>query len=116
MVKIENHLGIVEISKEYFSSLIGNAASSCFGVAGMANSNAKQNIRSFFFRMRQYIDQGVNVLKDADGLIIELHIIISFGLNISAIVKSIVNKVRYTVEEATGLEVKKVNVFVDSMI
>ncbi|HOD02013.1 MAG: hypothetical protein BWY46_00271 [Firmicutes bacterium ADurb.Bin300] len=116
MVKIENHLGIVEISKEYFSSLIGNAASSCFGVAGMANSNAKQNIRSFFFRTRQYIDQGVNVLKDADGLIIELHIIISFGLNISAIVKSIVNKVRYTVEEATGLEVKKVNVFVDSMI
>ena len=116
MVKIENHLGIVEISKEYFSSLIGNAASSCFGVAGMANSNAKQNISSFFFRTRQYIDQGVNVLKDADGLIIELHIIISFGLNISAIVKSIVNKVRYTVEEATGLEVKKVNVFVDSMI
>ena len=116
MVKIENHLGIVEISKEYFSSLIGNAASSCFGVAGMANSNAKQNIRSFFFRTRQYIDQGVNVLKDADRLIIELHIIISFGLNISAIVKSIVNKVRYTVEEATGLEVKKVNVFVDSMI
>lgn len=116
MIKIETHLGVIEISKEYFSSLIGNAASSCFGVAGMANSNTRQNIRSFFFRRRQYIDQGVNVIKDGDGLIVELHIIISYGLNISAIVKSIVNKVRYTVEEATALEVKKVNVFVDSMI
>ena len=38
-----------------------------------------------------------------------------YGMNIAAIAKSIVNKVRYTVEEATGLTVKKVNVFVDGM-
>ena len=31
------------------------------------------------------------------------------------LLKSIVNKVRYTVEEATGFEVRKVNVFVDGM-
>lgn len=116
MIKIENHLGVIEIGKEYFSSLIGNAAAACFGVAGMANSNTKQNIRSFFFKSRNYIDQGVTVIKDGDGLIVELHIIISYGLNISEIVKSIVNKVRYTVEEATGLGVNKINVFVDSMI
>ena len=36
-------------------------------------------------------------------------------MNISVIVKSIVNKVRYTVEQATNLDVAKVNVFVDSM-
>ena len=35
--------------------------------------------------------------------------------DIAAIVKSIVNKVRYTVEQATNLQVAKVNVFVDSM-
>ncbi len=39
----------------------------------------------------------------------------TYGVNIAAIVKSIVNKVRYTVEEATGLEVEKVDVFVDGM-
>ena len=36
-------------------------------------------------------------------------------MNISAIAQSIVNKVRYTIEEATGLTVKKVNVYVDEM-
>lgn len=45
----------------------------------------------------------------------DLHISVIYGMNISAIAKSIVNKVRYTVEEATGLDVKKVNVFVDGM-
>ncbi|MPN05269.1 hypothetical protein SDC9_152519 [bioreactor metagenome] len=45
----------------------------------------------------------------------DLHIIVTYGLNINAVVQSINQKVQYTVEEATGLEVKKVNVFVDSM-
>ena len=48
-------------------------------------------------------------------LVIDLHIAVTYGVNIAAIVKSIVNKVRYTVEEATGLQVAKVNVFVDDM-
>ena len=53
---------------------------------------------------------------DDDGLVIELHIIVTYGVNISTIVDSIVNKVRYTIEEATCLSVKEVNVYVDSMI
>ena len=50
-----------------------------------------------------------------DGLFIELHIIITYGLNISAICQSITNKVKYTVEQATGLDVAKIKVFVDGM-
>ena len=40
---------------------------------------------------------------------------VMYGMNISEISKSIVNKVRYTVESVTGLNVKRVNVFVDGM-
>jgi len=115
LIRLENHLGIIEISQIYFSKLIGNAVSSCFGVAGMANSNARQGIRSFLQKKQSFLDQGVEVHKDGDGLTVDLHIIVTYGLNISAIVKSIVNKVSYTVEDATGLEVHKVNVFVDAM-
>lgn len=115
MIRIENYLGIIEISQGYFSKLIGNAVSSCFGVAGMANSNARQGIRSLFQRRRIFPDQGVVVRHDTEGLSVDLHIIVTYGLNISVIVKSIVSKVRYTVEEATGLNVSKVNVFVDAM-
>lgn len=116
MIRTENHLGTIEISESFFAALVGNAASSCFGVAGMANSNTRQNLRSFFFRRQSYLDQGVAVRKDSDGqLSIDLHIIVSYGINISAIVKSIVNKVRYTVEESTDLIVKEVNVYVDGM-
>lgn len=49
------------------------------------------------------------------GLIVDLHIVVIYGMNIAAVTRSIVNRVRYTVEQATGLEVAKVNVFVDAM-
>ena len=77
-------------------------------------SGAKQGFHSLI-RGRNYIDKGVNVKYTRGKLIIELHITVMFGVNITAIVKSIVNKVRYTVEEETGLTVEKVNVYVDGM-
>lgn len=115
MIRTENHLGVVEISEEYFANLVGNATSSCFGVAGMANASAVQGLFSIIRKNTDAIDKGVQVHNEAGGLVIDLHIEVSYGVNISAIVQSIVNKVRYTVEEATGFEVKKVNIFVDSM-
>lgn len=114
MIRIDNHLGSIEISQEYFAYLIGNAVSACYGVAGMVKSGTKQGIRSVFSK-RTYADEGIRVRSENDKLIVDLHICVIYGMNIAEIAKSIVNKVRYTVEDATGLVVKKVNVFVDGM-
>ena len=88
MIKFENHLGAIEISQDYFANLVGHAASECFGVAGMVESTASQGLR-YILKKDEAQDKGVKVRT--------------------------VNKVRYTVEEATGLQVAKVNVFVDDM-
>ena len=114
MIKVENHLGFIEISQEYFAYLIGNAASSCYGVAGMVKSGTRQGLRSVFYR-RSFADEGIRVRSENEKLVVDLHISVIYGMNISAIATSIVNKVRYTVEEATGLTVKKVNVYIDGM-
>ena len=112
MVKIETHLGVIEISHEFFANLVGYVASSCFGVSGMATSGTVDGLKQLV-SVRRTLDKGVRVRAVDNKLVIDLHIIVSFGVNIPAIVKSIVNKVKYTVEDATGLEVSKVNVFVD---
>lgn len=114
MITLENHLGTIEISQEYFSNLIGHAVSSCYGVAGMVKTGAKQGLRALISR-RTFADEGIQVRSDDGSLIVDLHISVIYGMNISEISKSIVNKVRYTVESATGLDVKRVNVFVDGM-
>ena len=113
MIGYENTLGTVEITQEYFANLIGKAASECYGVAGMINSTY-QGFKSAITN-HEVPDKGVRV-KTAEGkLIVDIHIAVTYGININAIVQSIVHKVRYTVEECTGFHVAKVNVFVDEM-
>ena len=114
MIKIDNQLGTIEISQDYFANLVGHAASECFGVSGMMFSDASQSLKTKLLR-KESQDKGVRVRTIGGKLIIDLHIVVTYGVNIAAIVKSIVNKVRYTVEESTGFEVTKVNVFVDGM-
>ncbi len=115
MIKLENHLGTISVTEEYFSTLIGRAVSACFGVAGMANSNRRQQLRSFLQKAKSFDDQGIIISKGSKGLKIELHIIITYGLNIAEIGRSIENKVRYTVENVTGFAVDSVKVCVDGM-
>ena len=53
--------------------------------------------------------------SEPGGLVIELHIIVTYGLNIETVVRNIVEKVRYTTEDVTGMPVKNVRVYVDEM-
>jgi uncharacterized alkaline shock family protein YloU len=61
-------------------------------------------------------EKGVRVIRDNDELCIELHIKVTYGVNIGAIVKSIIHKVKYAVEDATGLQVQRIAVSVDDIV
>ena len=54
MIAYETKTGTITVSNEYFAKLIGNATSSCFGVAGMA-PHGRQKIRRLFSK-RDYTD------------------------------------------------------------
>jgi uncharacterized alkaline shock family protein YloU len=114
LIKVENHLGAIDISNEYLTALIGHTVTNCFGVVQMNPFGPKQGVLSWLNKNRT-IDKGVIIRQNRDRLVIDLHITVSYGVNISAIVDSIINKVRYAVEEETGLTVLKVNVFIDGM-
>lgn len=114
MIKIENHLGVIKVSNAYFSNLVGYVASECFGVSGLVHSTPSQGIRKLLTG-KDTIDKGVRVRHRNGQLLIDLHIAVAYGLNISAIVKSIVNKVTYSVEAASSLPVGKVNVHIVEM-
>lgn len=114
MIKMENHLGIIDISHDYFVNLVGNAVINCFGVAAMATNGAKQGLLQRLTK-RDATNKGIGVRVKNQKLVVDLHIIVTYGTNISAIVKSIMHKVQYVIEEKTGFEVSRVNVYVDGM-
>lgn len=114
MIRLENHLGAIDISHDYFINLVGSTVESCFGVAAMSYADSKQ---SFFDKIsrRDSLDKGIRIRVKNQRMYIDLHIIVAYGTNISAIVQSIMHKVEFTVEEKTGIKVSRVNVFIDGM-
>jgi uncharacterized alkaline shock family protein YloU len=115
LVKIENAHGMISITGEVFTNISGNAAMNCFGVKGMG-ARSKTDGLVHLLRMES-MGKGVSVSFNDDGSVsIALHIVVDFGVNIRALSESIMNEVSYKVSQSTGVPVKKVDVFVDSML
>lgn len=116
MITVQNHVGKINISQDYFMSLIGNTVTKCFGVVSMNVMSAKQTLLAALpFSKKHENSRGVTVRVGRDKLVIDLHISLLYGVNMKAVVRSIIHKVSYTVEENTGISVEKVNVFVDDI-
>ena len=114
MITYETRLGKIVISEEYLSKLIGNEVTSCFGVVGMEPSTNKQKLFSKLSKNEQ-LDTGIKVIGNTDSISVELHIVVTYGMNINAIAASITEKVKYVVKEATGIEVDRVIVKIDGI-
>ena len=114
MIKHNNESGIINVSTGVYTDIAGTAATNCFGVKGMAYRSMKDGLVHLL--RGEAMSKGVKVYYNEDGtLSIDLHIIVENGVNIFAVSRSIIKEVRYMVTKNTGVEVKAVNIFVDSM-
>ena len=108
-------LGNVSFTDGYFSTLVGEATKQCYGVAAMAPRDMTYAVKSMVYGS-DYPEKGVRVTQQNGRLVIELHIAVSYGLNISTAARSISHRVKDEVEQATGLKVSRVVVSVDDVI
>ena len=104
MLELKNHNGEITISQTVFANIVGNVINNCYGVVGMASKNTAEGIVSLL--KKENYDKGVKVTAEGDNLIIDVHIIVSYGINLPAISGSIAKEVKYIVEKMTGFKVK----------
>ena len=115
MIRQQTELGEIKVGSNVYTNIAGNAATSCFGVKGMAIRSVTDGLVHLL--RRESMAKGVLVRTNVDGTIsIELHIIIDQGVNIPALGASIISEVRYIVSKQTETEVREVNVIVDSIV
>lgn len=108
-------LGDVLFTGDYFSALVSEAAKTCYGVTGMSSRGMGDTVKGLVFG-DQFAERGVHVDEEDGKLSIELHIVVSYGVNIATVSKSITHRVRDEVELATGLKVVRVVVSVDDVL
>ncbi len=112
--KLSNEMGSIFIDNNVIARCAGTAAVECFGIVGMAMVNMKDGIVKLV--KREYISKGVNVqIAEDNGIEIDFHVIVAYGVSISAVSDNLISNVKYKVEEFTGLKVKKINIYVEGV-
>lgn len=108
-----NPLGEMVIADEVIAILAGISAIECYGIVGMASKRATDGIVELLGR--ENLSKGVKVHTQENEIIIELFIIVEYGISIATVAKNIIETVKYNVENFTGMDVKKVNVTVEGV-
>lgn len=106
--------GNVHVDEDVIAKYAGSSAVECFGVVGMASVSVKDGIAKLL--KRENLKHGVFVtISENNTITIDLHVIVSYGVSISAVASNLIENVKYKVEEFSGLKVDKINVLIEGM-
>ncbi len=111
--KIVNELGEVLIDTDVIAKYAGTIAVECFGVVGMAAINMKDGLVKLL--KKDSLSNGINVVVDEGKIDIDFHVIVSYGVSISAVSENLMETVRYKVKEFTGIPVNEIKVYVEGV-
>lgn len=110
---IDTHMGSITIDKDVIAQYAGNVAMECFGIIGMAGINVRDGLVKLL--KMDNIKRGISVSLNNDKLTLDFHVIIAYGVNIRALSGNLIDSVKYKVEEFTGIEVEKINIYVEGV-
>ncbi len=107
-------LGIITISPEVIGKYAGSVAVECFGIVGMAAVNMKDGLVRLL--KKDSLTHGIQVtISDDNSITLDFHVIVVYGVSISAVSDNLISNVKYKVEEFTGMPVDKINIFVEGV-
>ena len=110
---INTHMGNITINPEVIAQYAGSVAVECFGIVGMAGINMKDGIVRIL--KKESITRGIEVSINNNKLTLDFHVIVAYGVSILAVSDNLISNVKYKVEEFTGIEIEKINIFVEGV-
>lgn len=111
--RINNQLGEILIDTDVIAKYAGTIAVESFGVVGMAAVSMKDGLVRLL--KKESLTHGISVTIEDNKIKIDFHVIVVYGVSILAVSDNLIESVKYKVEEFTGIEVSKVNIFVEGV-
>ena len=105
--------GQILIDRDVIGKYAGSAAVECFGIVGMAAYSVKDGLVKLL--KKDSLTHGINVMIHENKITIDFHVIVVYGLSISAVAENLISTVKYKVEDFTGMTVEKINIFVEGV-
>ena len=110
---MDTHMGNIAIDHEVIAQYAGTVAMECFGIVGMAGMSVKDGLVKLL--KKESMTRGIQVMLKNNKLTLNFHVIVSYGVSIIAVADNLIDSVKYKVEEFTGIEVEKINIFVEGV-
>ena len=111
---MRTELGIMTISPEVIAKYAGSVAVECFGIVGMAAVNMKDGLVRLL--KKDSLTHGIQVELTEDNRIrLDFHVIVAYGVSISAVTDNLISNVKYKVEEFSNMPVDKINVYIEGV-
>ena len=111
--RMNNSLGSIVIDSNVIATYAGSVAVECFGIVGMASVNMKDGLVKLL--KKEHLERGINVRVADNKITLDFHVIVSYGVSISAVANNLLDNVKYKLESFTGMEVEKINIFVEGV-
>ncbi len=102
--RMNTGLGEIVINPDVIALYAGSVAVECFGIVGMAAVNMKDGLVKLL--KKESLTHGINVSISENKISLDFHVIVSYGVSISAVTDNLINNVKYKVEEFTGMEIE----------
>lgn len=111
--RMATNVGEIIIDNEVIAKYAGLAAVECYGIVGMAMISVKDGLVKIL--KRESLAKGVKVHVNDNKISIDFHVVVEYGIKISAVADNLTSTVKYKVESFTGMEVDKINIFVEGV-
>ena len=110
---VDTGLGKITIDTDVIATYAGSVAVECFGIVGMAAVSMKDGLVKLL--KKDSLKHGINVTIADNRITLEFHVIVAYGVSISAVSDNLISNVKYNVEEFTGLTIEKINILVEGV-
>ena len=107
-------LGIITIDPEVIAKYAGSVAVECFGIVGMVAVSMKDGLVKLL--KKESLTKGIQVgISDENKITLNFHVVVAYGVSISAVTDNLISNVKYKVEEFTGMSVDKINIYIEGV-
>ncbi|MFZ2487177.1 MAG: Asp23/Gls24 family envelope stress response protein [Anaerolineae bacterium] len=108
----DDQFGRIKVSQTAIASLVAEAVKESYGVVGMSSRNRFDELAGSLQRGNR---RGVEISQGANGIVVDIYVIVEYGIRISEVATGVMRRVYFTLTEAAGLPVHAVNVHVQGL-
>jgi len=106
--------GKIDISLDAIAQVAGNAVMNVFGVVGLGSSRSVADSINVMLNKESF-REGVTAKKEKGSYIINLYIIVSYGVKVSEVISEVQTQVGYYLSKTFDIKFDQVNVFVQGV-